>query len=687
VIAEGVGGRWLHLIMASATVDSTDRAAVPRRRGKSRAKNFAYCGPRSVIRLELDVADAEVRRRLERQWEAAFRLRRALQRDAAARCRGYWAAHRERTQDPKALRHRLGLTRNGIEASAKAHIDRSGWMRHHLTKAVGLHIADEVWQSINRHLFADSSGHRQGPPRVGSWWNFTRMPGRARSHTKPTPVWETWRLVGTLDGHLAEYRHRQLPASVRNAAEAADQPAGVSVLAQPSRLCAPDPAGASWRHHSGALAVVFSGLPAGDMILPVRLPQGTGQWTHVRHFLADPAVWHKIDLVRVRDRRAPGGWRYYAHLLVHKNGYRSPATQSRHSQVPATRRAGIDANVSNLSVASFADQDPGGLVVEQVTVTAEQQASAQRAAHRARARQRALDRSRRNANPDQYGLSTRQRARALRRAQVGLPPKQVTNPCGSRRADTEGRPLRTYRQDALSRIYQLLSADHRTDAHTRSQAKRARARETAARIVRDHGNSITVENCDISTWTRLWGKRIHLFSPGMLIAAISAECAATGGRLYRAATHTTALSQHCLCGQRVPKTLAQRTHHCPACGLRLDRDIASAALAACVDFTDPDDPSTAHINFELAHALLRGLASQQEERAQSTGTSRGQDSSAGSARAGSHQVAPAEQRIHHPAYPRTDQERLDVAGSAENMSPAARRTHDPGSTLNTAQRF
>jgi hypothetical protein len=360
VIAEGVGGRWLHLIMASATVDSTDRAAVPRRRGKSRAKNFAYCGPRSVIRLELDVADAEVRRRLERQWEAAFRLRRALQRDAAARCRGYWAAHRERTQDPKALRHRLGLTRNGIEASAKAHIDRSGWMRHHLTKAVGLHIADEVWQSINRHLFADSSGHRQGPPRVGSWWNFTRMPGRARSHTKPTPVWETWRLVGTLDGHLAEYRHRQLPASVRNAAEAADQPAGVSVLAQPSRLCAPDPAGASWRHHSGALAVVFSGLPAGDMILPVRLPQGTGQWTHVRHFLADPAVWHKIDLVRVRDRRAPGGWRYYAHLLVHKNGYRSPATQSRHSQVPATRRAGIDANVSNLSVASFADQDPGG---------------------------------------------------------------------------------------------------------------------------------------------------------------------------------------------------------------------------------------------------------------------------------------------------------------------------------------
>ena len=59
------------------------------------------------------------------------------------------------------------------------------------------------------------------------------------------------------------------------------------------------------------------------------------------------------------------------------------------------------------------------------------------------------------------------------------------------------------------------------------------------------------------------------------------------------------MSQHCLCGQRVPKTLAQRTHHCPHCGLRADRDIISAALAACVDVADPDDPaprgSTTHL--------------------------------------------------------------------------------------------
>jgi glyoxylase-like metal-dependent hydrolase (beta-lactamase superfamily II) len=146
-------------------------------------------------------------------------------------------------------------------------------------------------------------------PRVGTWWEFSRIPGRARSHTKKSPVWETWRLVGTLDGHLSAYRHPQLPASVI-AAGAARQAAGTSILAQPAQLpTPPEPESGSWWDHGGALAALFTGLPAGDLVMPVRLPQGSGQWAHLRHFLADPSIWHKIDLVRVRDRRACGGWR------------------------------------------------------------------------------------------------------------------------------------------------------------------------------------------------------------------------------------------------------------------------------------------------------------------------------------------------------------------------------------------
>jgi hypothetical protein len=203
------------ITMAAASTDTTGVVsgdAVPsRRRGKSKAPNFTYDGPVSVIRLQLDVGDSVVRRRVEAQWAAAFRLRRALQRDAAARCRAYWAARRERGVNPKAVRERLGLSRKAIEAAAKGHIEASGWMRDHLTKAVGLHVADEVAETIDRHLFTDSAGRRHGGPRVGPWWDFTRIPGRARSHTKTTPTWETYRLVGTLNGHLAAYRHPWLP--------------------------------------------------------------------------------------------------------------------------------------------------------------------------------------------------------------------------------------------------------------------------------------------------------------------------------------------------------------------------------------------------------------------------------------------------------------------------------------------
>jgi hypothetical protein len=223
--------------------------------------------------------------------------------------------------------------------------------------------------------------------------------------------------------------------------------------------------------------------------------------------------------------------------------------------------------------------------------------------------------------------------------------KQIRNPGGPRHARTDGVPLRAYRHDRLSDGYRRTRMDHAAQARAASQAKQARARDTAARIVAVHGNTIIVEDCSISTWARLWGKRIQLFSPGMLVAALAAECAAAGGMLHRAGTRSTALSQHCLCGARVPKPLAQRTHRCPACGLRADRDVTSAVLATCIELTDPDDPRTARVNYTLAHALRAGLASQQERegsvnRHQPPAPPHG----VGAARTGSHHpVASAEQ--------------------------------------------
>ncbi|HXA59771.1 MAG TPA: hypothetical protein VNW94_11465, partial [Streptosporangiaceae bacterium] len=146
------------------------------------------------------------------------------------------------------------------------------------------------------------------------------------------------------------------------------------------------------------------------------------------------------------------------------------------------------------------------------------------------------------------------------------------------------------------------------DARTRSEAQRHRARAVAARITGAHGGRLTVEDCDISTWFRLWGRACAAFTPGLLIAALTRECAAVTGdpaAMTRASTRATAMSQHCLCGARVPKSLRDRIHRCPECGLTADRDKVSAALAAFVTFTDPTDPSAALVDYGSSrHAMV-----------------------------------------------------------------------------------
>ena len=62
-------------------------------------------------------------------------------------------------------------------------------------------------------------------------------------------------------------------------------------------------------------------------------------------------------MVRHRDPTVTGGWRYEAHLMVLTELYVAPATQARREAAAldtADRRAGIDVNVSNLTVASHA---------------------------------------------------------------------------------------------------------------------------------------------------------------------------------------------------------------------------------------------------------------------------------------------------------------------------------------------
>lgn len=545
-----------------------------------------------MIRLALDVSDPVSRRKLDDMFQAAHSIRRALQRGARARMRAYRAAHHERKRDPAALRERVGLSPVAFEAAARKHVNAAPHLRRHLTKAVAMHVADGVWNDTKRSLFADASGKRQGIPTVTPWHRFHRLVGRARSRTK-VHVWESARLHGSLAGHRAAYT----------------APSGR--FFQPRRM-RPITKPRSWWKHAGPLVVVFTGLAGGDLALPVRLPSAPSNQPILDYLLGDPSGWHKIDLVRRRDRR--GRWTYEAHLLVIAKPYVAPAAQARRIAAAAStaeRCAGIDVNVSNVTIASH--EGERDLRVTRVERSAGQRQRARRAARQQRRRQRDLDRSRRALNAQQYELSKRQAKRARRREAAALKPVQVI-PMGPRRTRADGRPVQSYRRDHLSRSYRRSRAAMASQQAAVAQARREHAREAAGAIVAEHGCSLTMEDCNLSTWARRWGRSLAAFSPGTLVSAIDRESRAVAaiagkhdGGIARASTKTTAMSQHCLCGERVSKSLGQRTHTCPKCGLHGNRDTIAAVLAAHVVFGMRSEPASATVDFSACRALYETL--------------------------------------------------------------------------------
>jgi hypothetical protein len=541
------------------------------------------------LRLPLDTHDPVHRARIEAMYGAAYQIRRAVQRDARDRARAYWAASDQRSRDPGAVRDRLGLSRTALERAAYAHLDGAPHLRRFVTKALAMHLADSVWTATERHLFCDARGGRHGMPRVGPWLDFTRLPGRARSHTRPNK-WETFRLHGTLAGHRAAYANTD------------------GTFMQPRHLRAVT--SDAWWSYAGPLAVVFTGLPGGTLVLPVRLPTAPGNQPILEHHLADPSRWHKVDLVRRRDPNAEGGWGYEAHLMVLTTPYVSPGTAARRATAAMAtmdRVAGVDVNVSNITVASHA----GGTDVR-ITRIEHDAPTKQRARRRARAerrRQRALDRSRRAMNRAQYQLSKRQAKRARRRVERGLPPVDAI-PMGPRVTNAAGRPIQSYRGDHLSAGYRRGRAAQVADAAASSQARRDHARRVAADIVAAHGTRLAIEDAPISAWSLRWGAVVAAFSPGALVAAIDREARAVAaiagarGGLDRAATRPTALSQHCPCGARVAKRLGDRVHACGACSLRGDRDAVAAVLASFVVFDPLGHSASARVDYvATAHAL------------------------------------------------------------------------------------
>jgi putative transposase len=129
------------------------------------------------------------------------------------------------------------------------------------------------------------------------------------------------------------------------------------------------------------------------------------------------------------------------------------------------------------------------------------------------------------------------------------------------------------RKKGSHRRHQAVRLLQRVHAHIRNQ-RRDFHHQVARRLVNQYGY-IFVEDLNIQGLARgMLAKAVHDVGWGMFLLILLSK-AADAGRIGRKVT-ASGTSQECPCGAKVPKTLADRWHHCTACGLSVPRDHASA---------------------------------------------------------------------------------------------------------------
>jgi len=565
--------------------------------------------PESVIRLSLEIP-VNMRRTNDLLWQSAWYVYKATQLDLVAKCKEYqdflrskrvrnlqkehkkiMSEYQKNVTDERKVAKASGLeyqappkpetdyvkvlnTKKSVLAltqfdtvnSATAHAKDSVWLTTHVPAACVQNLGMLVYKAADRFLKPNKNGRFSGRPREKGWFEFSVIPGRAKRGS----IWETFTLRGKLDS--TESLPEDLTAKI------------------------------NWKTYSGPLVMV---LEKQGLVLPVKLAYGEGRQAHLRYFLEDSSYWTKIDLVRIQDRRAPGGWRYQAQLHVAKTGYESAASFIRRSQVPTDRVACVDANVGNLSVASVSETDAISTVIRPQDELSKIQ---RKKADKIRKKQRRLDRLRRKENPEQYELSKGQQKNLERHAAKGIPVTYAI-PNGKRKSNKLGVPNVAYRKDKISSNYKKNRSELQELQRSQRQERDRAAQIMAQETVLTHGNYFITEDVYISAWFKgkNWGKVLQVTTPGRYKDALETEVKLSGGKFLRASTYKTSLSQTCICANKQKKSLSVRTHTCEVCGYTGDRDVVSAFIGCAVQFGNENDPKTASVNLVELNRIRRLL--------------------------------------------------------------------------------
>lgn len=114
-------------------------------------------------------------------------------------------------------------------------------------------------------------------------------------------------------------------------------------------------------------------------------------------------------------------------------------------------------------------------------------------------------------------------------------------------------------------------------AHTHVRNQRLDFQHKLSRQLVNEYGVIAVEDLNVKGLAGgMLAKSVHDAGWSMFVAMLVYKAEDAGRRVVKVNPRGT--SQTCMCGAHVPKTLADRWHDCPACGLSLGRDHASAQI-------------------------------------------------------------------------------------------------------------
>ena len=113
-------------------------------------------------------------------------------------------------------------------------------------------------------------------------------------------------------------------------------------------------------------------------------------------------------------------------------------------------------------------------------------------------------------------------------------------------------------------------------AHVRNQ--RSDFQHKLSRQIADSYGLIAVEDLNIKGLSRgMLARSVNDAGWGMFLAKLAYKVEETGGVLVKVNPNgTSQVCSQCGCLPDVPKTLAERIHFCPSCGLVIDRDVNAA---------------------------------------------------------------------------------------------------------------